>query len=389
MLDLLALVPDNEFARSDVVYYQDFRAVENARNYLSRPESGAAFLASDPSLGFTQRWYAAPDQVRSGFFPLLEEMPATVGFDFFDINHTLVVAAPPAMTVIWSGDFDLDAIAAAHGARGFQQAEINGVPAWCGEAGCDSGMQQNIRNVEHGNLFDPAIGRQVPFLIFPDTLVSSSALEMLEAIADASQENMPSLLDAPEYRTLAEAITDNSAYSGELVSALVFPTEATMMVANLNDPISLVPMMEILRIETQEELEQLVNALADFVADYGTLPPYQLAAMADRQEGDQQVAVIALAYESAEDAELAAPELARRLESFSNFLVTRSDDPLLNLFPSTSIEARVYTSAETGFSAVVVEVRYPTPSQEEEQAPLSSPNEGPPRNPAAFYRYLV
>jgi hypothetical protein len=318
----------------------------------------------------------------------MEEMPVTVGFDFFDVNQTLTFGAPPATTVLWSGDFDLDAIAAAHQARGYLQAEVGGLPAWCGKEGCDSGMQQDFRNIEPGNLFDPALGRPVPFLTLPGTLISSPAWEMLEELADTSEGNMSSLLDAPDYRTLAEAITESSVNSGELVSALFLPTQAVMLELDLNDPTSLAPFLG--QHATPDQLEQLAQeGVPDFIADYGTLPPYQLAAMADRQEGDQQVAVIALAYESAEDAEIAAPELAQRLESFSNILMTHSDDPLLNLFPSTSIEARVYASAETGFSAAVVEVRYPTPSQEEEQAPPGSSTEGPPGFPAALYRYLV
>src|SRR5690606_28312139 len=151
----------------------------------------------------------------------MEEMPAMVRLDFFDINRTLTFAAPPETTVIWRGDFDLDAIAEPHEARGFQASQINGVPALCVADGCDDGTDVSSLHIKRGNLFDPALGRQVPFLTLPETLVSSPRLELLEAVADASQGNHSSLLDARDYRTLAEAITDPAAYSGELVSALL------------------------------------------------------------------------------------------------------------------------------------------------------------------------
>lgn len=385
LLDLLALVPDNSTSRGDIISYQDLRAVENAID-LPRPESGVAFLASRPSLMFTQRWLGMPPQV-SYARNLMEEMPATVGFDFFDINRTLTFAAPPETTVIWSGDFDLDAIAEAHEARGFQASEINGVPALCGADGCDSGTAVSPSNIERGNLFDPALGRQVPFLTLPETLVSSPRLELLEAVADASQGNDSSLLDARDYRTLAEAITDPAAYSGELVSALLLPTDLVLEALDFTDAASLMPLLG--QFATPEQLEALVNNPPDFIADYGTLPVYRLAAIADRQDGEWQVAVVALVYNSAEDAEIAAPELAQRLETFSGFLRTQDDEPFLSRFPSTTVESRVYTSDETGFSAAVVEVRYPMPSQEEEQATPDQSSEGAPRFPAAYYRYLV
>jgi hypothetical protein len=279
----------------------------------------------------------------------------------------------------------MDAIAGAHAARGFQPSVINGIPAMCGAEGCDSGMRQNLTNLEHGNLFDPALGRQVPFLIQPETLVSSTSLEILESVAGTSEGAVSSLLDAPDYRTVVEAITDPSVYSGELVSALLLPAEIVLLEIDLADPASLAPILGARA--SSQALEQLAQeGLPDFIANYGALPPYPLAALADRQEGEWQVALVALAYESAEDAVTAAPELARRVESFSGFLTTRSDDSFLSRFPSGTVESRVFTSDETGWSVAVVEVRYATPTQEEEQAP---PGDGPPNAPAAFYRYLV
>jgi hypothetical protein len=169
---------------------------------------------------------------------------------------------------------------------------------------------------------------------------------------------------------------------------LFLPTQQVMMEIDFNDPASLMPLVGG-RATTLELLEQAANNPPDFIADYGALPPYRLAALADRQEGEWQVAMIALAYNSVEDAEIGAPELAQRIESFSNIIFLRRREPIFDEFPSATIESRVYTSPETGLYAAVVELRYPTPSQEEEQAPPDISYAGVPREAAAFYQFLV
>lgn len=386
LFDLLSWVPDTEMVRNEPVRYQDFRAVENAREYLSRPESGAAFLASTPTWRFTMRWVGAPDSVRRNFALLAAEMPETVGFDFFDIDQTLTFSQYADLAVVWSGDFDTEPIGDAHAARGYQPAEIGGVPAWCGAEGCAARLSMSFDDIEHGNPFDSMLGRQVPFLTLPETLVSSTSFELLQGIAAAHQDQVASLADSPDYRVLAEALTDASVYSGELVSAVMLPSTLVMESLDFDDPASL----NLLRGRDAAgeaeagELEQLAEeGVPDFVADYGDLPPYLLAAMADRQEGDAQVAVVALVYETADEAQRAAPELASRISAFSNALFTRSNTPLIEDLSGVAVESRVYTSETTGYSVAVVDVSYPTPAAEDEQRPLAE--DGTHALPAELY----
>ena len=90
------------------------------------------------------------------------------------------------------------------------------------------------------------------------------------------------------------------------------------------------------------------------------LPPYELAVLADRQEGDEHVNLIALLYADTETAEHAARELTRRLagfgstEAFGN-LAIHIDEPRVQL-------------SDTGLAAAIAAVRYPLPSAQDGEA---------------------
>lgn len=353
LLQMLNMVPA-DYAGSPIAYL-DFRAVEDARDYLEKPESYAALMASDVNLDFTWRWQSAPESVGRNF-ARLEEMPVVMGFDFFDINRTLQFGMPPAMGIIWQGNFDMEQVAEAHTARDYIETEINGITAWCPAAGCDQGMQTDVRNAQPANIFDNGIGRKVPFLVQPGYLLSSPDLGTLEASVGAI--NGKSLADDPAYRALAEAFTMPE---GLLIGVQFL--DSTVQVSS-----------------------DLDAALPAEIAAYGSLPPYLAVAIADRQEGDQQVALIALAYANVEEAEAAAPELANRISTFSD-VITRGEgqSPLMEDVRGAEVSSRVYSTDE--ISVAVVEIRYDTPTQEEENATPSLENN--PVRPALVYWYLT
>jgi hypothetical protein len=383
LLDLLAFVPDRDDIRASFIFYQDFRAVEDSRPYLSRPDDTAAFLSQDiPLSASIGRWLGIPYELASA--PLLNvadpSFVAVMGFDFFAINRTLGFGDLPLNAVIWSGDFDLEAVAAAHRARGYIQTAIGGVPAWCGPAGCDSGMTMNMEQRGLPNLFSPFLPRQVPFLI-PDerTLISAPALERLEQIADViggigSPTGMrsASLADADDYRVLAQAIADPAQYSGQLVSAIFAPASMTATPPQQNPP----------------------DPDAWYLADYGELPRYLNAVIADRQEGEMQVAIIALAYPTTAEAEAGAAELTARLATFNEGLWRRNPNypPLIDEWDGLAeIRQHVYAPASAEISAAVVEVWYPPAPPEVETAPIDSPlyTDAPyPVIPAAYFNRI-
>jgi hypothetical protein len=117
---------------------------------------------------------------------------------------------------------------------------------------------------------------------------------MTHLTVDTFHGSYPSLAQAPEFRTLAEAI---KAEEGELVQVQFFSPLAVGYIPD--DPFA------------------ILSGEQDAQARPGpSLPPYSLAAMADMQTESEQVAFVALLYEESEAAELAAIELMRNLETF-------------------------------------------------------------------------
>lgn len=397
LLDLMAYVPEDSSTRSAFIYYQDFRAAEASRDYLSRPANAEAFLNGDIPLAVaTGRWYGAPADVQSYLLRMLNADDPTLdelmGFDFFAINRTLTFGDPPGTGIIWRGDFDPQSIAAAHDARGYAQAEIGGMPAWCGPDGCDSGSMINMELNRLPNLFSAALPRAVPFLQpNAQTLVSSALIETLEGSAAAATGAGQSIAMSSDYRVLAQAVADPAVYSGQLVSAMflsaldvVLPSVSPDAIAALTDPN--------LSAEERQALRENPDA-PWYLADYGVLPPYLNVVIADRQEGEMQVAIIALAYGTAEAAEVGAAELAARLALFNDGVV-RGDpaEPLLieRWGGQAEIRHRVYAPEGEIFSAAVVEVWYPQASAELELTSLLSLENAPiPTFQAAFYRWMI
>jgi len=367
LLDLLALAPDTPEVRDTWIRYMDFRAVEEARDWMQRPESAETLFADSSWIGFTYRWLSAPDSVRQSFFEAAR-MPEVVGFDIFDVDRTLSFGKPPSHGVIWSGDFDLAAIAATHAARGYIQTEIHGVPAWCSGDGCAAGMNVNPTERDLANIFDTGIGREVPFLLLPNLLVSAPDETTLERVADVTTGDLPSLAEAEDYHTLAEALIDPSVYMGQLVNLQFLPNEDVRFVLDLTADDVAAQVLS--RVPDPQRAE---NFIRNAFVGYGDLPLYQLAAIADRQEGDRQVAIVALLYTNAEDAQIAAPELMYRMSTFSDLMIRELTESLFDLMPGMDYQSHVYTSEPSGLSVAVVEMRYDTPTEAQEKASSSDP----------------
>lgn len=403
LLDLMLYVPEDASTRSAFIYYQDFRAAEASREYLSRPANAEAFLNGDiPLITATGRWYGAPADVPQSLVGLLQaEDPSFVeamGFDFFAINRTLTFGNPPEQGVVWSGDFDTEAIAAAHSARGYSQTAIAGVPAWCGPMGCDSGMMIDMEQMGFPNLFSASLPRQVPFLVPDDsTLVSATALPILESAAEASAGVSPisgssaSIVASSDYRVLAQAVADPAVYSGQLVSAIFLPALDVALPSISPDAIAAL-IDPNLSAEERQALRENLDA-PWYLADYGALPLYLNVVIADRQEGEMQVALIALAYDTVAAAEAGAAELAARLTAFNDGIRLGNpvEPPLVERWGGLAeIRHRVHAPEGETFSAAVVEVWYPQASAQLELAPPNSVQDAPlPTFQAAFYRWMI
>jgi hypothetical protein len=293
LLQMLALTPDDANSRA-YLGYVDYRALEAAR--------GIQTLAAADFAQKTDRfalWLAAMGGVSTGMelsylFQYLDRMQDAVGFSFSDIDQSLVFGQPPQTGTILAGNFDADRIAAAYRARDFQQTEIGGLPAWCGPDGCDSGLAQNLRDRNPANPFGGQFGRAEPLIVLPGFVADSPSPGVIESIAAAYQDKQPSLADAPEYRAIAEAV----AQAGTL-SQVLFINPLDL---NTPDPALLTDASN--------------SSALEIIKGYRTLPLYSLAAFADRIDGQNQLASVALVYNDEESANQAGEELLKRFSSY-------------------------------------------------------------------------
>jgi hypothetical protein len=308
-----------------------------------------------------RRLASGPPFMRN-FNIMLDEMSQVTGIDWFDMDQILYFGLPPSIGYILAGDFDADAITSAYTAQdGYEETEINGVPAICSEEGCDAGQQTELRSRNPANPFGGDLGRREPLALLPGFLVNSSDLPTVESILDTAQGAQPSLLDNDDYRLTAEAITQGE---GELIQAMFL------------NPASVNTYMALPFATPEAGAESPM-------AGYGELPSYLLAALADRQEGDEQVVLITLVYADEETAQAGGEELAARLRTFSP-PSRESSEPAIAERGGVVDDPIVYTGEDSRHAVAVVAVRSPAPGTEPDD---TSPSGF--RDPGLVFRLLV
>ena len=341
LLDMLALVPDNEASRTAIQSYVDYRAMESARG-IDEP-------ASDSDALLSGAWMAMLNGVSSGMqlntiVMSPEEMGDAVGFTFLDIDRSLVFGSPPSMGTILAGDFDADAIGAAYMAAGYEANDFDGVTVYCGPDGCDSGMQTNLANRNPANPFGGQLGRSEPLAILPGLLANSPDISVVEAMLDAFHGEQNSLAEAPDYHAIALAAAEQGS-----INQIQF--------VNPLDLMALDPAVLMLDANGIEQLQEVTSG-------FEPLPVYSLAAIANVWDGSEQRALIMLAYGEEANAQAAAEELAKRMETFVPFSTGVPFSERLAEISGKVNPPAVYKDAETGYSVAIWSVRYPMPTNE-------------------------
>jgi hypothetical protein len=335
LLAMLALVPQDAVPAASgwaTVRYTDYAALADSEGITLLRNFGNLdlLMTAVPLPAMLTRISAGPEALNY-LFPSAGQMAGAVGFEWLlDVDRSLEFGDPPDPGLLLDGNLDAEAIGAALQARDFSQADVNGVMVW--HRFDDSAVSIADRNT--ADPFGGHLGAAARIALLPDMLANARSWGLIEAIIGAAQDALPSLADDPAYRALAEAIT---APDGLLIQALFFDGVALGAVAG--DP-------------TQPGLVMPAE-------DLGPLPPYALVALADRQEGNDQVHVIGLVCADAPTAEAAAEVLAGRITDFR--LSTQPDEVLVERF-GASITASVVEGPADGLAVALVEARYPLPS---------------------------
>ena len=336
LLAMLAGVPEDAVPADSgwaTVRYTDYAALYEAEGITKLRDFGNLDLLKTavPLPGMMMRLTAGPEAL-SYVFASTGQMGRTVGFEWLlDVDRSLEFGDPPGVGLLLGGDFDAAAIGAALQARDFSQADVSGVTVWHRF----DDLAISVMDRDTTDPFGGHLGAAARIALLPDMLANARSWPLINGVIGAAQGDLPSLADDPAYRALAGAIT---APDGLLIQALFFGGAALGAVPG--DPASL--------------------GVTPPAADLGPLPPYALAVLADRQEGNDQVHLIGLVYADAPTAQAAADVLAGRIADFR--LSTRPDTVLAEEFGAT-VSASVVGSAGDGLAVALVEARYPLPAE--------------------------
>lgn len=320
LLTLLSHIPNTVETVDSIVSYVDYRAMFEARAGSDQPENINDLL--DPSEEATEAvglWMAALRGVSSGpafiknLFAGGGDWETVVGFDFFAIGQAIEFGSPPSLGTILLGEFEPDAIATAFSARDFTSQEAGDFTLWCGEAGCEEGLQVDILNRNPANPFGGQMGRSEPILVSDTVIANSADFAVVESIQSVIAGDSPSLADNPAYMTAYHAI----------------PADETILQAQfLNPGVFLVDVAAFLT--GQELVDRLIEQIDP------VLEPYELIALADTVTESEQVVYLVLVYGNAEDAESAVEIVPARIESMDSFVTER---PFTELFADREISA--------------------------------------------------
>ncbi|MFC2106270.1 hypothetical protein ACFLS5_01110 [Candidatus Bipolaricaulota bacterium] len=313
------------------VRFVDYEALfESEGLTLLRALGTADLLMNAVPLGPILGRIVAGPEALTYLFVSAGQMADVVGFEWLlDVDRSLEFGDPPDMGLLLGGDFDAARIGATLESRGFSLADIQGVTVW--HRFDDLSISLAERDV--ADPFGGYLGAAARIALLPDTIGNTRTWPLIEAIISTAQSTQTSLADDPVYRALAEAV---SASDSLLIQALFFSGTALRP--------------DGVRTQTDQEPTE----------DLGLLPQYLGAVLADHQEGDDQVHLIALVCADDEEALTAADVLARRVEEFHP--ASSSDDVLVDRFGAT-VSTREIRQSEDGLAVAVVEARYPIPAE--------------------------
>lgn len=260
----------------DYIHYRALEQAAQAPTFANR----AGYLAADASA--QAAWQGALTRASAGVSGManlttlrIEQLPELLGFDYFDVDASLVYGASPFVgNLLYSerGAFNATFTARALQARGFSLGVLATGTAW----GKGGDGQTDVNALEMGDLFGGDVGLASRVAVLDaHTLGNAFIWGILVQAAEAHDGRRATLADSRMYRTLAAAM---SPVDGLLVQATLLNTLAG-----------------------QQQLE-----------GEGTLPPYLLAGLADTQVGEQSGLRLVLLYgryTHAKDAAAALPAL--------------------------------------------------------------------------------
>ena len=367
LLAMLANAPDTDRVRAAQIIadYVDYRALEIAAD-APQPGSLEELDALD-DVEFAD-WSAALSRVE--FDPLyvadelpgetlaralptassaFRRLPEVLGVDWLEIDRALAIGGSPAAGGLLGGGpalTDLGTIAPALAEREFEVEQVGGVLVWHRfndrEIRTDAIEDRGTFGNRSSDPFGIQQGHAARIAVLPGVLAGSRDWATIDDIAGAARGSVRSLADDGEFRAAAAAITDRSRYDGMLLRAIFTRREFTAFSVSRN------------KLGSSAD-EQQREAFAEVLQGrlVGQLPPYHLAVMADRQDGDQEVAVVALVYDRPDQARSATEAVAQRVADYVPLTRKMALSDAIEL----TVDSHVFEADPGGRSVAVITLR--------------------------------
>ncbi len=302
LLAISGFIPDSLALRDAPIafYYADLNAMLRAEGV---EPIGGMFELLGGDLWFNAMFRNQVTSVMQYAMITQEEGRELVGFNLYDVAQIAQFGAPPDDGLIFKGAFDGDAIGTALEARDFGQAEINGVTVWHHLEDYDV----DLENRQMGDPFKGYLGMASRIALLPDDddpvyIGGTASWAGTTAIVEAAQDEVYSLADAADFRALIDALEDPETYEMPVIQAIFVPP------AGFPLPPSAVPN------PAREGEDAMLEALEE-----EDLPLYRLLALADRREGERDLAIAAMLYDDAETAQAAGEIIIERLGIYDPF----------------------------------------------------------------------
>ena len=216
ILDLLGTIPDTPEIRQ-MVLINDYARIRDVFNVqLPGPDADKEALEQyllDISEG--TNYGLAPSPFISGYgqYGLLRlDHPRYLGFDIREVDQTVEAGQLPGVLEVLGGRFDPDATD-----RALKGCSECPAPDRQERAGIKFySWGEDLENDMSKRLSPPAfdqLGRGGRIAVLDDYVFRTVETPGMSALIDASQDNLPSLADAEEFRLLAQGMSTLEAYS--------------------------------------------------------------------------------------------------------------------------------------------------------------------------------
>lgn len=363
LLTLFSYVPVRpEILASEIIYYN---LPAFLPPYAALTGQALDAIAEDDLKSFHQfaivnRNYFASNVLRMAL-PFPDEVEKYSGIRPEQIQTMLEYGISPLRGIVMQGEFNLETIATAHTARGYNQRPLEDFTLWCGDPTCDGTLIVEGED-DWRNLFDvPPLGRKPAVAVSDAFILASANRGVVIGGVQQHTKGEQTLAQLPEMLAINNLLTQDA--PGELLQAFIMPAGLVATTFPMIEPTMSPTDIAITAFGLVNT--DALNRLVAEVKEYGPLPPFRGLIFADYFDGTQDIMVMALMYPDAASAQTAVDELVRRILTYRDVIFNPGESQtFLEMAGVTAPQTSVYLDDDTDIAFARLTMSYPLPSYE-------------------------